>query len=61
MTQAGETKELQLRTVEALCRLSERCQAVAKFAEFQLSWYGKAEQYAKAASALMDDVIRGQN
>ena len=54
---AAEKEELRLRTVDALCRLSERCQAVAKFSEWRLSWYEKSEQYAKAASDLMDKAL----
>lgn len=52
-------KELQIRTVDALCRLSERCHATAKFSEWRAYWYEKSEQYTKAACKLMDDAISG--
>ena len=48
--------ELLLRKIDVLCRLSERCQAVAKFSEWRESWYKKSERYADAACDLVDKI-----
>ena len=50
-------EELRIRTVDALCRLSELCQATVKFSEWRTHWYEKSEQYAAAACELMDKAI----
>lgn len=50
-------EEPRIRTVDALCRLSERCHATAKFSERRAYWYEKSEQYVTAACGLMDKII----
>lgn len=53
----GNIDETKLKAIDTLCRLSERCQAAAKFSERQISWYGKSELYAKTACNLMDEML----
>ena len=57
MNTAENINETKLKAIDALCRLSERCQAVAKFSEQRISWYGKSELYVKTASNLMDEML----
>ena len=45
-----------LALIDTLCRLSERCQAVAKFSEKRDDWYFDAELYAAKAKNIMDGV-----
>lgn len=52
-------EEPRIRTVDALCRLSERCHVTAKFSERRAYWYEKSEQYVAAACGLMDKAISG--
>lgn len=53
----GNIDETKLKAIDTLCRLSERCQAVAKFSEQQISWYGKSELCTKTAYNLMDEML----
>ena len=54
-----DTQQLQqdpLALIDTLCRLSERCQAVAEFSEKRDDWYFDAELYATKAKNIMDGV-----